>query len=716
MSFLAPLFFVGLAAIAVPILVHLIQRERKDIVHFPSLMFLRRIPYQSVERRRVHNWLLLLLRAAAMALLVAAFSRPFFTQPSVQAASALTGAREVVILLDHSASMGYGDHWTRARDAALKVVGTLGAEDKATLVLFGSNAEENVRTTSDRGRLESAIREAAVSSDATRYGPALRLAQSLLTRSTLPRKEAVLISDFQKTGWERREEIHLPEGAVLTPVSVAEIETSDLAVSSVVLARASFATEERATITVGLTNRGSATITNLPVKLEIDGRDVGTHPVSIGPNASGSVTFPALTVAEANMRGVIHAGSDKLPRDNVFNFVLSPSRPISVLFIQGEGGVTSPCGQECASFYMETALSISKAPPFKTDVLSVSRVTPAALEHRAVVVLNNATALPTELDALLKRFVEQGGGLFVVLGDRNPWNGESPLLPGKLGASIDRPIGRDGTLGFLDYSHPVFEQFKDSRQGNFAGIRFIQYRSLQPAPTDHVLAKFDDGAVAMVERRVGSGRVIAFTSPLDNGPWNDFPKRAGVFLPLMLVTGQYLAQYAEPTAWYTVGRMLDVTAPLAAMVREGTAGDTKDPTRKASGVVMTPAGKQLTIGEGGTPSIQLDEQGFYSVRMQGSGDRRPFQVAVNLDPAESDLSPLQPNEFVGSATGKAAVTTSGQSLEHPDLTPADIEKKQSVWWFLLVGGLLALLAETLLSNRLSRRFGAGLLQMGRTGG
>ena len=67
MSFLSPLFFVGLAALAVPILVHLIQRERKDLVPFPSLMFLQRIPYQSVERRRIQHWALLLMRAAAMA-------------------------------------------------------------------------------------------------------------------------------------------------------------------------------------------------------------------------------------------------------------------------------------------------------------------------------------------------------------------------------------------------------------------------------------------------------------------------------------------------------------------------------------------------------------------------------------------------------------------------------------------------------------------------
>lgn len=101
MAFLAPLFFIGLAAIAVPVIVHLIQRERKDIIEFPSLMFIQKIPYQSVERRRIHNWPLLLLRTAAMALLVAAFSRPFFTEDPVSAASVATsGAREVMILLD----------------------------------------------------------------------------------------------------------------------------------------------------------------------------------------------------------------------------------------------------------------------------------------------------------------------------------------------------------------------------------------------------------------------------------------------------------------------------------------------------------------------------------------------------------------------------------------------------------------------------------------
>src|SRR5690606_6052323 len=112
------------------------------------------------------------------------------------------------------------------------------------------------------------------SSGATRYGPALRLAQSLLSRSDRATREAYLISDFQRSGWERQEEIALPEGATLTPVSVSEPATADLAISSVALQRATFSGQERVTITVGLINRGPDPIRQ-SVHLEIDGRASG---------------------------------------------------------------------------------------------------------------------------------------------------------------------------------------------------------------------------------------------------------------------------------------------------------------------------------------------------------------------------------------------------------------------------------------------------------
>lgn len=696
MSFLAPLFFAGLAALAIPVLVHLIERERKDIIEFPSLMFIRQIPYQSVERRRIHNWLLLLLRAGAMILLVFAFARPFFTQSAASAAGALTGAREVVILLDRSASMGYGDRFERAKAEARAVVDGLSGDDQATLVLFGDRVEETVRATADHGSLVAAINAAELTAQATHYGQPMRFAQSVLSRSALPRLEAVLITDFQRSGWERQEDVRLPEGAVLTPISVAEPETDNLSISSVAFEREMFSGTERVVVTAGLVNRGSRDIVEQPVQLEINGRVVETAPVSIGPNAGGSVTFPQVTISNEYVRGTVRAGTDAMPADNVSHFVLSPARPLPVLVVQADGAAVA--GTRSPSVYLTTALGARTAPQFEAEVLSAARLTPAELEGRAVVVLNNSTTISTAAERALEQFVRQGGGLFMALGGETPWRGDSTLVPGALGQMVDRRATR-GTLGYLDYSHPVLEPFKDPRNGTFANARFYRYMRLQPAPEDRVLARFDDGSAALVERAVGAGRVVAWTTTLDGG-WNDFPVQPlyPVVMPDLLA---YLAQYEEPDPWHTVGRMMDVSLPVASMVRQGAVGNVADVMRSASAVVLTPSGRQLSLGEGGASTVELGEQGFYTVRVQGA-DGQPFVAAVNLDPLESDLTPQPEQEFVAAATGTAAVTASGQSLERPDMTAAEIEKRQANWWVLLVLAAGLLLAESVLANRLSR--------------
>ncbi len=82
MGLLAPLFLLGLVGLVVPIVVHLTEKQRRQVVDFPSLMFLRKIPFRSSRRKKIHHWALLSIRALALALLVAAFSRPFFENPN----------------------------------------------------------------------------------------------------------------------------------------------------------------------------------------------------------------------------------------------------------------------------------------------------------------------------------------------------------------------------------------------------------------------------------------------------------------------------------------------------------------------------------------------------------------------------------------------------------------------------------------------------------
>jgi hypothetical protein len=681
MTFLTPLFLAGLSALAIPVLVHLIQREKKRVVEFPSLMFVRRIPYQSVRRRRIRHWGLLALRLAAIALIVAAFARPFWPQGASVTATA-AGAREVVILLDHSASMGYGDHWQRAQDAARTVVRALGAGDRATLVLFAKNAEEAMRATPDKVRLEGAVSTAKVTSGATRYGPAIKLGESILARSSLGRREAILISDFQKSGWSGSEEARFPEGMTLSTISVGR-ETANLSVPSVSFGRTAFSGQERVTVNAGLSNKGDAALPNVKVTLEVDGHEIESKPASVPAHASASVSFTQFTLSGPNVRGTVRAGTDPMPADNVFNFVLNPSEPVSIAIVDG--------GND-ASLFLAKALAIGTTPAFQIESTSIARATPATFDKRTVVVLNDTMFPPAGAGGVLKKFVERGGGLLVVAGEHTTWpTGEAGLFPGKLGPTVNKMSGRSGSLGYLDYSHPVFEVFKAPRSGDFSAAHMFEYRSVEPGPTDRILARYDDGAPAAVERRVGAGRVIVWTSTLDD-TWTDIAVKP-IFLPLVQQLARYLAHYEQPQSWFTVGQVVDLNARGR---------------NKPDRVVVTPSGQRVSHGVSGegmpTDSgiLELTEQGIYEIRSTGASSGRPEAFAVNLDPAESDLAPLDPQELVAFVTGHAAAETPEPAATQ-EMTREEAERRQSLWWYLLMGGLLLLGTETVIANHLSRR-------------
>jgi hypothetical protein len=675
MTFLAPVFFFGLGALAIPVLIHLIQREKKRVVEFPSLMFVRRIPYQSVRRRRIRHWFLLMLRAAAIALIVFAFARPFMQKsPSVIAATG--GARDIVILLDQSASMGYGDHFEKAKEAARKIVRGMGADDRATLVLFAKNAEENMRATSDRARLEGAISAAKVTAGATRYGPALKLADSILGRSPMKRREAALISDFQKTGWSGSEEARFPDGTTLSTVSVATPSPANLAVPSVTFARAHFSGQERITVTAGLSNKGDEALKDVPVSLTVDGHELETLKTAVAPHASASVTFGQFTLSGPNVRGFVRAGSDAMPADNTFHFVLTPSEPVSVLVVDN--------GSADASLYLSKALSIGTTPTFQVDVMSASRVAPSSFDKRAAVILNDTMFPPAGAGNVLKHYVERGGGLLVVAGDRTTWSTtDADLLPGKLGSAVDRTDGLPGSLGFLDYSHQVFELFKAPRSGDFSAAHIFRYRTIETTPADRVLARFDDGGVAASERKVGAGRVVVWSSTLDDS-FTDIGVKP-VFLPLVHQLVRYVAQYEPPSSWYTVGQVLDV-----AQRAKG----------RTDRIVVTPSGERVAQ-QNGKAIVELSEQGVYEMRSAGTSSGRPEAIAVNLDPAESDLAPLDPRELVAAVTGHAT-PESAEPVMAEQMTREEMEKRQSLWWYLLFTGMGILAIETLIANRLSR--------------
>lgn len=687
MNFLTPLFFAGLAAVAVPILVHLIHRERKDVIEFPSLMFLRKIPYRTVRRQKIRHWLLLALRCAALALIVMAFARPFLGRDI--AGTTVTGSRELVILLDRSYSMGYGDRWTRAVASARRTIDAMAPGDRATLVPFADGPQAATTATQDRAALVAALAPVKLSSGGTHYAPALKLAQKTLEASKLPRREVVLITDFQKVAWDGHADVRLPPGTVLTRVDLSDKTTSNVSVTSVELRREYEQGREKVGATARLTNKGAKPVDKLAVSLDLGGRTVETKSVTLAPNSAATVIFNAFPLPDGFTRGSVRAAPDALPQDNTFFFALSRGQAISVLVLESAAGARGP--------YLSRALGIGGRPPFRVMTKPISKLAADDLTGRSLVVLDDAGFPQGDAGRRLAQWVREGGGLLVILGDRaSPasWSGAvtEHLLPGAVGAPVDLGAPRGGTLGYLDRSHPVFELFSAPRSGDFSAARVLRYRKIEMPSDTGIVARYDDGAPALIDRRVGDGKVVIFTSTLDTY-WNDLAVQP-VFLPFVHSLAKYSARYAEDQPWYTVGKVLDV---------RGLFGRDEPEV-----VVTSPSGAKSRMEGGksvaGGRAVELSEQGFYELRTANETADEAHLVAVNLDPAESDLSAVDPEEMAAAITAPpGAVATAGTGAP---LTIEDRERNQRIWWYLLIGAFALLAAETVLSNRLSRRTAA----------
>ena len=575
LSFLAPLFLAGLTALAVPVIIHLINRERREVVQFPSLMFLQRIPYRSVRRQKLRHIFLLVLRCLALAIVVMAFARPFVRRDAPLGAAG-SGARELVVLVDRSYSMGAGDHWTRAQAAARRAVAGLGPTDRATLVAFDNDAAALTPPTQDAAILNAAIAALRPSSEGTRYAPPLKLASQILAGSNLPRREVVLITDFQRRGWAVRDEIAFPPRTTMTNVDVAAGDTAfvDAAVAAVSVQR-NEGERDRAVVAARLTNTGAAAVENADVTLEINGRIAETKRATIPARGATQVRFAPIAIPNGTSAGVVRftaaaasPRANSLTADDRYYFTIAPDAGVSVLLVEP----SAARGNQ--SLYLMRALAIGDRPSFRIDVRKTGGLAPADLEGRSLIIFDEVPPPVGDGAKRLHDFLDSGGGVLLIAGDQLPagaWGGEwSTALPGTVGPVVDRAGDAGGTLAWIDYDHPVFDVFNAPRSGDFATARFLRYRRLtvradsarRPAAADtasgaHVLARFDDGAPALVEQRVGRGKVLVWTSTLDSY-WNDLALQP-VFFPFVHQVAKYAGRYSGARGSFAAGEVLDLS-------------------------------------------------------------------------------------------------------------------------------------------------------------
>jgi hypothetical protein len=673
MSFLNPFFLLGLAALAAPVLVHLVRRTRARRVEFPALYFVRQVPQRTIRRRTLRDLLLLALRCLALLLVVFAFTRPYFSRAG-KAATA-EGTRSTVILLDSSLSMRRAGLFEEAKRRAGALVGEMSADERVALISFGEGYEVASNFTADKNAVRAALAGLNVGYEATDYEQALRGAEALFGESKAGGARRVLVlSDFQASGWDAgRATFRLSPDVRLALIDVAGEAEANAAVTNVEARGAVYGQKYTDKLAVHVANFSDAERGPFTLDFQINEQTVEKRELKLAPREEKVVEFTDFNLAEGTNRCAVRLRADDFAADNDFYFTLRREAQSKALIIDG-----SARGGD--SFYLQSALAAGGDLPFTFDVRGPASVDPAAIAAHSLVILNDAGLAPGALSESVQRFVESGGRLVIAAGPHTRPESFNRafgrVAPATLTEAVQLPRGETVALTALKSSHPVFEVFNEG--GRMPAARVYGYQRSEPRAGASVLASFEDGSPALVESGAGAGRVLMYNSTLGMA-WSDLPL-SPVYLPLVQQMVRYLGE-REVSAWHRLGQAFAV--PQGA---EGTPP-----------AVDTPSGARLkntNVSKDGEMLLTGREPGFYRLRYAAGYDF----AAVNVDGREGDFAKLDQEEFLNAFTGgdpaaaRAADTGPAESGE-------EIEARQRAWWPLLLAALLLLAAESVLARR-----------------
>ncbi len=690
MSFLAPLFFLGALALAAPVIFHLIRRTTRERTPFSSLMFLRPSPPRLTKRSRLEHLLLLLLRCLALALVAFAFARPFVKEAVVAETDAGT-ARQVVLLVDVSASMQRDGLWAAALARAGSLLQGMSAGDRVALMTFGrevtplisfedwANTPPDQRVAIATGRLS----EVSPGWGGTQLGGALALSAELLSdlaeEGVQARREVVVIGDLQ-TGsrLEALQSLEWPRGVglVLEPVTAKPATNASLQLLAdaadvertgqpVVRVRVSNAAESgREQFQVSWRGVGGTPF----------GEPVGTY---VPPGQSRVVTLP-VPDTETPPTMIALTGDDEFFDNRVFVIPPQP-RTLTVAYLGGDraGDTTAP------RFFLERALAAT--PRLEVNVAATAPGEPWAPDAQAAASLIVVTD-PMPLSRADEVRAQALAGKTVLVAPKGPE--AAPMLARLLGldtvAMEEVKAPRYAMLAEIDFRHPLFLPFADPRFSDFTKIHFWQYRRFDVSgwPGARVLAGFDSRDPALVEVPLGRGRLVVLASG-----WAPADSQLAVsskFVPLLYSLLELSGGVAPAVTTYLVGESPEIPAAIG------------------PATVQRPDGTTVDLPAGAIRLPDTTLPGIYTVI---SGEAPVARLAVNLDPAESRTTPLAAEEFerLGAPLASAEPDPVRSEERRVVLRGMETEGRQKLWRWFITATLLVLLFESIMAGRAARK-------------
>ncbi len=706
MGFIAPLMLVGCIALAVPIAIHLIGRRRARIVRFAALDFLMATKRRTARRLRLRERMLLLVRGLACLLVAVALAKPY-TSCDRKGPQVMRGPQAAVLVIDDSFASSYqvdGKPWLRiAAVEARQILTQLGPEAEVAIVRASEGADHPTELTRDHLRLRDqllALEPSARPADTTR---ALTRAAQLLAASSHTHKTVYLLSLLAKTGLRDNDPPWGKDGPALITLDLRPGGgvMPNLAVTNLRVDAEPGAGTRGVAFEAEVANFGDAPATT-ELSLTIADHVVARGSLALAPREHKSKRFlAALPPGTRASDASVSLAGDALAIDDHRWVRASLRDQVRVLLVDGDPRTVR---HDDELFYLEAALRPGDREDSGIQVRSITAEELAKVEAHAskaaialddfdVVVLANVPALPAERVAILAQWVQAGGGILVAPGDRvDPAAYDRtmlPLLPQGLRDPIDMTFGaapdeRDSRALHLikwEADHPIFTKFSKTAP-ELADAKFYEISLLGPttATADRkVLAWFTNGAPALVEASIGTGRTVLFTSTLDRD-WNDLPIHQG-FLPLVQQIVAHLARK------HTAGQESDHAIGSAVILPTG---DLKRlEVRGPDNIGAVFEGDRIA-SRSSVRFSRTDRPGIYRVigtdQTGVTRDRDELAFAVNLDPHGSDLAAAPASALPVSGTGAGT-------------TPSDETHRIELWHALAAAVLLLLLAEGLLVQR-----------------
>ncbi len=675
MQFLAPLFLAAIAALAVPVWLHLRRERPKDRVAFSAVMFLDPVVPHTTRRRKLDNLLLLLLRCLGLALLILAFARPFFASNEIAGLLTDSGTTRL-ILIDTSASLR-DDRFAAVRDAAERVIRetepadtlAIATFDRALQPVISFEAWERLAPAERISQATQAVRTLEPGWAGTNLGDALTGAAELLaaeTGRTGTPAELSVISDFQRgAATDALEGYAWPPRLQIVPIAVGAPPWTNGGVNLLSRSNRQPGAGSNEPQRVRVTNAADSVRSDFVLQWSEPGATPSPIRVEPGENA----LFAAPPDATAT-RGSVTLTGDDFPFDNSAWFAVDPPR-VAYLDYWGDADANDP---EDVLFFLQRAMQ-----PAANYTMQIrprgadATASPPDAEPMAALAVIDGSLSPAGTDTM-RKFLESGGTALMVMRE----NGDS-TLPGTLAGAVvpvtEATLANNARFGEIAFDDPVFAPFADPRFGDFSRIPVWKFRTIDTTalPAATVMARFDSGEAALLRVPVGSGHLYVLTTSW--APADSQLALSSKFAPLLHSILEQSPQLAPRKANYTIGDA--VTLP---------AGVPETVTRPDGSTAEAP---------GGTFSA-IDLPGIYT-----AGD---FAFAVNVPAAESELSPLGEPELRALGLPLEPVEDAAAAAQRQlTLATEEAERRQKVWWWLILAGMAVFLLETLAAARLEAR-------------